>query len=152
VTTRTRRRRLEIPSEYVAALRDYLARTDEVALRRAYELGRRALAGGLGVLDMARLHHEAVAEVSPRLLAGGASDGAMTAVTRFFVESLTPFEMTHRGYGEVAGALRASDERFRDLFENANDAIFVTDLSGRCLSVNRAGERVTVIPVTKSDR
>jgi len=38
--------------------------------------------------------------------------------------------------------LRASEERHRDLFENANDIIYTTDLQGRLLSVNRAAERL----------
>lgn len=143
MNTRTRLRTCELPREYAASLRAYLGRKDETALRQAYELGRQALAAGLGVLDMTRLHHEAFATVNLQLPAGATTDGAMHAATRFFVESLTPFEMTLHGYGDVAGALRASDERFRELFEHANDTIFVTDLSGRCLSMNGAGERVT---------
>jgi PAS domain S-box-containing protein len=40
-------------------------------------------------------------------------------------------------------ALRESEERYRELFENAKDAIYVHDLSGRYVSVNRAAERLT---------
>lgn len=39
-------------------------------------------------------------------------------------------------------ALTASEERYRNLFENANDIIYVHDLQGNYLSVNRAAERV----------
>lgn len=39
-------------------------------------------------------------------------------------------------------ALRESEERYRELFENAKDAIYVHDLSGRYTSVNRAAERL----------
>lgn len=39
--------------------------------------------------------------------------------------------------------LRRSEERYRELFENANDAIFTTDLTGRITSVNRAAEKIT---------
>jgi len=42
----------------------------------------------------------------------------------------------------VVEQLRASEERYRDLFENANDIIYTTDLQGHVLSVNRAAERV----------
>jgi PAS domain S-box-containing protein len=39
--------------------------------------------------------------------------------------------------------LREGEERYRDLFENANDVIFSLDLSGNFRSVNKATERVT---------
>ena len=40
-------------------------------------------------------------------------------------------------------ALRDSEERYRELFENANDMVYTHDLSGRLTSINRAGERLT---------
>ncbi len=39
-------------------------------------------------------------------------------------------------------ALSESEERYRELFENAKDAIYVHDLSGRYTSVNRAAEQL----------
>ena len=43
----------------------------------------------------------------------------------------------------VEDALRASEERFRELFENANDVIVLHDLKGRVIAINRAGEALT---------
>ena len=40
-------------------------------------------------------------------------------------------------------ALRESEERYRELFENANDMVYTQDLSGRITSVNRATERLS---------
>jgi PAS domain S-box-containing protein len=40
-------------------------------------------------------------------------------------------------------AVRASEERFRELFENANDVIFMHDLKGRLITINRAAESLT---------
>ncbi len=39
-------------------------------------------------------------------------------------------------------ALRVSEERFRNLFENANDIIYVHDLQGNYVSMNHAAERI----------
>ena len=40
-------------------------------------------------------------------------------------------------------ALRESEERYRELFENAKDAIYVHDLEGTYLSINRAAEKLS---------
>ncbi|MEO7970083.1 MAG: PAS domain S-box protein, partial [bacterium] len=40
-------------------------------------------------------------------------------------------------------ALRESEDRYRELFENANDLIYTHDLSGNFTSLNRSGEKLT---------
>ncbi|RME00588.1 MAG: PAS domain S-box protein, partial [Calditrichaeota bacterium] len=39
--------------------------------------------------------------------------------------------------------LRQSEEKYRELFENANDIIYTHDLQGNFLSINKSGEKVT---------
>lgn len=46
-------------------------------------------------------------------------------------------------------SLKESEERFRDLFENANDIIYVHDLQGNFISVNQAG--LTVFGYTQEE-
>src|SRR6185295_11368822 len=40
-------------------------------------------------------------------------------------------------------ALRESEERYRELFENARDAIYVHDLDGTYIRINKAAERLS---------
>ena len=40
-------------------------------------------------------------------------------------------------------ALEENEQRYRELFENANDIIYTHDLSGNFTSLNRAGEKIT---------
>jgi two-component system sensor histidine kinase DegS len=45
---------------------------------------------------------------------------------------------------EVAEKLRISEERYRQLFENANDAIWINDIDGNMISANESANRLVV--------
>lgn len=100
----------EVPArlsgDYLDALRGFLANEGEPALQRAYELGREAIADGVGVLEMTRLHQAALES----LIASGsqAGDGVrlVHAATDFLMEALSSFEATHRGFMEAFEQLR----------------------------------------------
>lgn len=95
--------------DYTLGVKTYLERRNEVSLSVAYELGRRALGEGLGVLDMALLHQEAV-----EALLNSASSSQRSTLTRaagdFFRELLSPFEMSFRGYRTANHELRRLNE------------------------------------------
>ena len=100
--------------DYREALHEHVARPSETTLERAYEMGRAALAARLGVLEMTQLHLEAVrAESAAEGNGHMRSEGAERA-EQFFLESLTPFEMTHRAFREATVALRRLNERVED--------------------------------------
>lgn len=103
----------QLVDEYTVAFEAYLSDPAEFALVRAYELGRRALAGQLGVLDIATVHSRAIAGALERSAAEGGSARLLDASERFFFEALSPFEMAHRGFREANAVLR----RLNDMLE-----------------------------------
>lgn len=87
--------REEIREEYAGSLGGYLVEAGEAARLHAHELGRKALAGGVSVLDIVALHHEALA-----ILARSGSL-RLDRAAEFLAESLSPFEMSMRGYRDA---------------------------------------------------
>ena len=85
--------------DYRVAFLRYLPGRQEVALHRGYELGRRAVADGLSVLELARVHHDVLLEALRDTPPAELPDLA-TAASEFLLEVLATFDMTHRGYRE----------------------------------------------------
>ena len=91
---------------YAEALRDYLAEPGEAALEQAYDLGRRAIDGGLGVLELVAMHQEALEGVLVGTNQPERCASTVEAAGKFLAESVSPFEMTHRGFREAVATLR----------------------------------------------
>ncbi|HVR62700.1 MAG TPA: ATP-binding protein [Polyangia bacterium] len=87
----------DIGARYAETLTRYLGDTSEALLAEAYALGRRALADGLGLMDWATIHDDALAALD----SAQASRETWQKAAAFFRESLAPFEMTQRGYAET---------------------------------------------------
>ena len=86
----------DLTRNYRAAFLRYLPRQEESALTSAYSIGRAAMAEGVSLLELARVHHEVLLEVLPDTppeemarLSGAASD--------FLLEVLATYDMTQRG-------------------------------------------------------
>jgi len=97
----------DLAERYLEILHEYVGGTSETSLSRGYDLARRALVDGCGVLELAAIHHQALRRV---FMEHGASDGLLTAAGEFFAECLSPYEMSHRGAQEGARALRHLNE------------------------------------------
>jgi signal transduction histidine kinase len=91
----------KLSQQYAAALRGYLALRQETLLQQGYELGRSAVAHGLGVLDMACVHQRALASCLVPPLSSEEKARVLAAAESFFLEALSPFEATHRGFREA---------------------------------------------------
>src|SRR5579864_5984670 len=94
----------DIRKDYAGTLSGYLVEADEAARMHAHELGRKALTGGIGVLDIIALHHEALASL------GNAGSLPLDRAAEFLAESLSPFEMSLRGYREANARLSTANE------------------------------------------
>ena len=75
-------------------------------MEAAYELGRKAVAGGLGVLDMARIHQHALTSGLRPAPGPGNKTPTLRAAEVFFLEALSPFEAAHRGFRKANLELR----------------------------------------------
>jgi len=96
--------------EYAVAFEKYFATGDEVALSVAYQLGRRALGQGLGILDMAAAHQSLMER---HVLAAPVVEQTrwLRRATDFLQELLSPFEMTFRGYRDANRELLRLNEQ-----------------------------------------
>jgi signal transduction histidine kinase len=63
---------------------------------------------------MAVLHHEALGKILPLTLGFEDSTQVVKEAKSFFVESLTPFEMTHRGFRDANSALQRLNEKLEE--------------------------------------
>ena len=88
----------DLERDYRPRFLAYLTNLDEEGLTAAYDLGRRAMERGLGLLDLVRAHNEVYVEVvsSARHLAE--AKGFAESASAFLLEALAPFEMTQRGF------------------------------------------------------
>lgn len=83
---------------YRAALLDYLLGNGETGLSNAYDLGRRAIDEDFGLLQILRAHQRAINAVLESTQNGPDSLKRLKAAEDFLMETLSPFEMTYRGY------------------------------------------------------
>jgi hypothetical protein len=83
---------------YRAALLDYLLGSGEAGLVRAYDLGRGAIDDGLGLMQILRAHQQAITAVLESTGSVNESVNRLKAAEVFLIETLSPFEMTYRGY------------------------------------------------------
>jgi light-regulated signal transduction histidine kinase (bacteriophytochrome) len=95
-------KRAQLAHEYRSALRQASEGAGEIALAHAYELGRIAAGSGVGVVELATIHAEAMREVL-------GDRAPPPELEQFFAEALSPFEMTHRGFRDTIERLEAAN-------------------------------------------
>jgi signal transduction histidine kinase len=95
---------------YPMSLHDYLGGAGESALQQAYQIGRRALEAGLGLVAIADIHHACLRTLLTQTLANDERDRILTGAAQFFAECISPYEMTYGGFREANTALRHFNE------------------------------------------
>jgi signal transduction histidine kinase len=117
--------------EHRAAFDEYIRLGGEAALGRAYELGRRAINDKKSLMEIASLHYQAL----HGKLAG--EEGAarhrklLIASAEFLGETISPYEMAHRGVQDAIVALRQLNETLEE--EIKRIAYAVHDEAGQLL-------------------
>jgi hypothetical protein len=83
---------------YHAALLDYLAGNGEAGLACAYELGRQRIDEDCSLLQLLRVHQEAVNAILASTPAEDERLRQLKASGEFLMEALSTFELLSRGY------------------------------------------------------
>ena len=117
--------------EYCSSLREYAAGGGESGLGMAYELGRRALTEQRSLVDLASLHHRAVLDLLQDAESEKRRAELLQSCAEFLAESLSPYEMAHRGFQDAVKALRQLNETLEE--EIKRIAYAVHDEAGQLL-------------------
>jgi signal transduction histidine kinase len=124
----------DLTTAYSSALSEPDA-TGESILRRAYEIGRQGVAQGVGLLELATMHHEALAKTLGRVSGSAKIEREVRRAGAFFAESLSPYEMAQRGFRDAVCALRKLNETMEG--EIRRIAHSVHDEAGQLLDAAR---------------
>ncbi len=100
----------DLGTVYARALAAEPGGAGEDALRSAYEIGRLGIARGVGLLELSNIHHEALARKLGAISKSPHVEQEVRRAAQFFAESLSPYEMAQRGFGDAVCALRRLNE------------------------------------------
>jgi signal transduction histidine kinase len=130
-TKRKIRSQVTFEEEYRLALREYAHSGGEAPLGRAYELGRSAFAERKSLMEIASLHHQALHAMLADAQGASSHQDLLTAAAEFLAETLSPYEMAHRGVQDAIAALRQLNETLEE--EIKRIAYAVHDEAGQLL-------------------
>src|SRR6266404_25677 len=130
-TRRTTKPETSLGEDYRSALSEYATRSGEAALRRAYELGRKAMTEGKSLVEIVAIHHEALQGIVRGTKKEKRQAELLRASAEFLAESLSPYDMAHRGFQDAVKALRQFNETLEE--EIKRIAYAVHDEAGQVL-------------------
>jgi len=94
-----------LAKSYQVALRKHLAESDASDLTAANKIGKQALRLGIGTLDLAKIHEEALLTVILPHHSGRNDISNIRRCVAFFAEAAKPLEKTHSGAPEAGAHL-----------------------------------------------
>lgn len=130
---------------YEDALRRYVTHAAKAKPASAVKLGREALTLGLEILDLARIHEEAMITQVAGAESAGTRDRILHRAWSFFSEAISPMEETHR---TAVGANARLSQLNQALVERTKDL----SVSNRKLKGEIAKRRAAEQALRKSER
>jgi hypothetical protein len=95
--------------DYRSALVGYLSRRGESQLHSAYQIGRRTIGTGIGLLDLVQVHNSVTLDLLRAATTGEERLELAEAAAAFVVEVLAAFEMAQRGFLDSTRPARDRD-------------------------------------------
>ena len=128
-----------VGSSLTRLMPEYLHQAHRGGVRHYAETGQRRISWkAVAVPGLHKDGHEIRLEISFGAFRQGGQH-VFTAIVRDVSER----KQVEAARTQAEIALRESENRYRDLFENANDLIYTHDLEGNFTSLNKSGERLT---------
>jgi signal transduction histidine kinase len=129
----TKKLETNFEDDYRSALSEYAMRGGEAALGRGYDLGRKAMTEGKNLLEIVSLHHQALLGIVQEAKEENGLGDLLQAGADFLAESVSPYEMAHRGFQDAVRALRQLNETLEEQIKRI--AYAVHDEAGQLLVV-----------------
>lgn len=100
----------DLTTRYASVFRSYLKGATENDLVEAYELGRKAFAQDIGILEIVSLHHGALAGASSQSWHDEEVQRVAKLSGQFLTEVLSAYELGRRSYHDTVSSLRHLNE------------------------------------------
>ncbi|MGD0905567.1 MAG: PAS domain S-box protein, partial [Terracidiphilus sp.] len=147
-----------IDANYISCFTDYFHGDEESARACAYEIGRTANTMGIGILELATIHHRSLDVMLQKAKTKADILRTLNVAQQLLSESLASYEMTNRGFyesleklglsnkelekeiaerKEAEETLKRSEEKYRTIVETATEGIWICDTDARTIFVNK---------------
>jgi signal transduction histidine kinase len=133
LASRAKKPETSFEDDYRSALSEYAMQGGEPALGRGYDLGRKAMTEGKNLLEIVSLHHQALHGIVLEAKEEKGFGDLLRASADFLAESVSPYEMAHRGFQDAVRALRQLNETLEEQIKRI--AYAVHDEAGQLLVV-----------------